>query len=186
MLNSVASPQNIKDYLAVIQELRTAGAPIDAVGIQGHVGRQPRNPAQVLTDLDLFKNLNLPIQITEFDINMQDEQLQADYTRDFLIACYSHPLVTGFTMWGFWEGAHWKPDAAMYRKDWTPKPNLAAWRDLVTKEWATNISQTTPSSGQVAARGHLGRYEITVKKGKTTKTMVYELTKAGTPVQVKI
>lgn len=186
MLNSVASPQNIKDYLAVIEELRGYGAPIDAVGIQGHVGRQPRNPAQVLTDLDMFKNLNLPIQITEFDINMQDEQLQADYTRDFLIACYSHPLVTGFTMWGFWEGAHWKPDAAMFRKDWTPKPNLAAWRDLVTKEWVTNINQTTPSSGQVAARGHLGRYEITVKKGKATKTVVYQLTKAGSPVQVKI
>ncbi|WP_046243711.1 endo-1,4-beta-xylanase [Hymenobacter terrenus] len=186
MLNSVASPRNIKDYLALLAELRTAGAPIDAIGIQGHVGRQPRNPAQVLTDLDMFKDVGLPIQITEFDINMKDEELQADYTRDFLIACYSHPSVTGFTMWGFWEGDHWKPDAAMFRKDWTPKPNLAAWRNLVTKEWNTSVNQTTGPTGAVKARGHLGRYEISVKKGSIVKKVVYQLTKAGAPVKVKI
>ncbi|WP_197076680.1 endo-1,4-beta-xylanase [Hymenobacter terrenus] len=186
MLNSVASPQNIKSFLALVEELRGYGAPIDALGVQGHVGRQPRNPAQVITDLDMFKATGLPVQITEFDINMPDEQLQADYTRDFLIACYSHPLVTGFTMWGFWEGAHWKPDAAMFRKDWTPKPNAAVWQDLVKKQWSTSISQTTAQSGQVKARGHLGRYEITVTKGGSVVKISHQLTKAGLPAKIKI
>jgi endo-1,4-beta-xylanase len=95
MLNSIASPANIKNYLSLYNELKLKGAPIEGLGIQGHVGRQPRNPAQVITDLDLFKPVGLPVQITEFDINMTDEELQADYTRDFLIACYSHPVVTG-------------------------------------------------------------------------------------------
>jgi GH35 family endo-1,4-beta-xylanase len=44
MLNSIASPANIKNYLDTIKRLRNSGAPIDAIGVQGHVGRQPRQP----------------------------------------------------------------------------------------------------------------------------------------------
>ena len=80
MLNNIASPKNIETYLGVIKELQGYGAPIDAIGVQGHVGRQPRSPSQVLTDLDMFKSTGLPVQITEFDINSPDEELQADYT----------------------------------------------------------------------------------------------------------
>jgi endo-1,4-beta-xylanase len=176
MLNNVASPANIREYLQVIAELRAAGAPIEAIGIQGHVGRQPRNPEQVLTDLDMFTPVGLPVQITEFDINMPDEDLQADYTRDFLIACYSHPLVTGFTKWGFWQSAHWKPDAAMFRKDWSEKPSAAVWREWVTKKWTTNVTQTTDNQGIVNTRGYLGRYEITLTKGSKTMKKTQQLT----------
>ena len=89
MLNCVQSPQNISEYIDTIEMLRKKGAPIGGIGVQGHIGRQPRNPEQVLTDLDLFIPTRLPVQITEFDINTPDEELQADYTRDFLIAVYS-------------------------------------------------------------------------------------------------
>ncbi|MEJ7914158.1 MAG: endo-1,4-beta-xylanase, partial [Chitinophagaceae bacterium] len=186
MLNSIASPKNILDYIGIIAELRNAGAPIEAIGVQGHVGRQPRNPAQVLTDLDMFKATGLPVQITEFDINMTDEELQADYTRDFLIACYSHPGVTGFTIWGFWQAAHWKPDAAMFRNDWSAKPNAAVWREWVTKKWKTTFTETTHANGRITSRGHLGRYEITVTKNGTERKVIYHLTKKGKPLQIKL
>ncbi|WP_157687538.1 endo-1,4-beta-xylanase [Pedobacter psychrophilus] len=170
MLNSVSSPATIKTFIALIEELKSYGAPIDAVGIQGHVGRQPRDPVSVLTDLDVMANVNLPIQITEFDINMPDEELQADYTRDFLIACFSHPAVTGFTMWGFWQGSHWKPDAAMFRKDWSPKPNAKVWEDLVTKQWVTNEEKATSGNGEITTTVFNGNYKITLKlEGKTQK-----------------
>lgn len=186
MLNNIASPKNIKEYLTLIKELRTGGAPIDAIGVQGHVGRQPRNPAQVISDLDMFVETGLPVQITEFDINSPDEAMQADYTRDFLIACYSHPVITGFTMWGFWQGAHWKPDAAMFRRDWSPKPNEAEWRNLVTGEWRTNIKAIATTNGEVITRGHLGRYEITVTKGQKIIKEFYQLTKNAKPAQIKL
>ncbi|MHC0442536.1 endo-1,4-beta-xylanase [Flavobacterium sp. 3-210] len=186
MLNSIASPNNIKEYVKLISDLRTKGAPIDAIGIQGHVGRQPRNPEQVISDLELFKSTGLPVQITEFDINMKDEELQADYTRDFLIACYSSPVVTGFTIWGFWEPKHWKPDAAMFRKDWTAKPNAQAWRDLVTKEWKTNFIQESDSKGHVSSRGHFGLYEITVTNGSVVKKVMYQLSKESRKLEIKL
>lgn len=184
MLNSISSPKNITEYLQVVADLRDKGAPVDGIGIQGHVGRQPRDPKQVISDLEMFKSTNLPVQITEFDINMKDEELQADYTKDFLIACYSSPVVTGFTMWGFWEPKHWKRDAAMYRTDWSEKPNAVVWRDLVTKQWQTSFTQETNSKGEIKSKGHLGSYEITITKGNKIKKQIFYLTKKTKPVEI--
>jgi GH35 family endo-1,4-beta-xylanase len=186
MLNSIASPAFIRSYIDTIIRLRNSGAPIEAIGIQGHVGRQPRSPSQVISDLDMFKPLGLPVQITEFDINMTDEQLQADYTRDFLIACYSHPTITGFNIWGFWQGAHWKPDAAMFTNNWTEKLNAAVWREWVTKKWKTNITVTTNKMGMVNNKGHLGNYEVLINYKGKSKKVNYQLTKKSQPLVITI
>lgn len=186
MLNCVQSPQNIREYVDTIQSLRRKGAPIDGIGVQGHVGRQPRNPEQVITDLDLFIPTQLPIQITEFDINTPDEELQADYTRDFLIAVYSHPVVNGVILWGFWEAAHWKPDACMFRKDWTPKANAAIWREWVTGHWKTNVKQSTDKKGFVNVRGHLGSYKVRVTYKNEVKVINCRLDKAGQKLVIQM
>jgi hypothetical protein len=186
MLNSRKSPQTIAQYVALVERLRAAGAPIDVMGIQGHVGRQVRNPEDVLSDLDLLSAPGLELQITEFDINTPDEELQADYTRDFLIALYSHPSVTGFTKWGFWQRRHWKPDAAMFRADWSEKPNAKVWRDLVRGERLTRAEGTTDSAGHLATRGHLGQYEFTVTAGTKLAKQMRSLTKGGASITIQI
>jgi hypothetical protein len=58
---------------------------------------------------------------------MTDETLQADHTRDFNCLFKVIPSKNGFYNLGFY--AHWKPNAAMFRKDWTAKPNAAVWRE---------------------------------------------------------
>lgn len=179
MLNSALSPGTITRFRELIQRLREAGAPIHGIGVQGHVGQQPRAPELVLSDLDLLAGEGLPVQITEFDVNTKDEELQADYTRDFLIACYSHPSLTGFIKWGYWEAKHWKSDAAMFRRDWSEKPNAAVWRDLVLRQWNTRIDAKTPADGGVTTRGHLGRYRITVTRDGVTESRDLVLTRAG-------
>ena len=173
-------------YLALIKRLRALGAPMDGIGIQGHFGQTMPGMEVMLADMDLMASAGLPLQITEFDVNTEDEQLQADFTRDFLIACYSHPAFTGFFNWGFWEGSHWVPRAALYRKDWTPKPNGKVWEELVLGQWRTKFSQKSDAAGLVAARGHRGRYEVVVTANGKTTTQVVELTGKGTDVTVKL
>lgn len=73
-----------------------------------------------------------------------------------------------FLQWGFWEGAHWKPDAAMYRKDWTPKPSLAVWKELILDQWKTRVDSRADAAGQLAAHGHRGRYQATASAGGKT------------------
>lgn len=185
MLNSRKSPETIASYLKIVKALLAAGAPIDVMGVQGHVGRQVRNPEDVLKDLDLLAGAGLELQITEFDINTADEELQADYTRDFLIALYSHPSVSGFTIWGFWEKKHWKADAAMFRADWSEKPNAKVWRELVRGQWLTNVDATTDAEGKVTTRGHLGDYEFNVTAGGKSLRQMRTLTKDGASVTLQ-
>lgn len=186
MLSGPESGAFATKFLALVKDLRAAGAPIDGLGIQGHLGQQLLPPRQVLEDLDLLATANLPIQISEFDINTPDEQLQADYTRDFLIACYSHPAVDGFFKWGFWEGQHWIPQAAMFRRDWSPKPNALVWHEWVLGKWRTRIDEKTDTEGLVIARGHRGTYTVTVHHEGRHRETGLVLGKDGAEISIRL
>ncbi len=159
-----------------IAQLQKEGAPIGGIGIQGHFGSDLTGPVRMLEILDRYAKFGLPIQITEFDVQVPNEQLQADFTRDFLTTMFSHPAVNGVVMWGFWEGRHYAPGAALWRRDWSPKPNGAAWLDLVQQQWQTNVLAKTDDKGTLKTRAFLGDYQITVNAGgrKLEKTVTLE------------
>ena len=171
-------------YEQVIRYLKEQGAPIHGVGLQSHFGARLTSPEKLLQILDRFAAPGLKLQSTEFDINITDEPLQADYTRDFMTTLFSHPAVDGIVMWGFWEGRHWKPNAALWRKDWSIKPNGQAWLDLVTKKWWTDVAATTAADGKCQTRGFLGDYEISVTAAGKTKSAKAQLGKTGQTVKV--
>lgn len=154
-----------QDYLyALVADLRDRGAPVDGIGLQAHFATpQLTPPADLVPVLDRFARLGLPLEITEFDVTTTDEALQADYTRDFLTVAFSHPAVARITTWGFWEPIHWSPSAAMYRADFSPKPNAVAWRDLVHGDWWTRERGRTNRAGEFTTRGFLGDYDVRVE-----------------------
>jgi hypothetical protein len=142
--------------------LKEHGAPIGGIGLQCHFGWSVTPPETALRELDRWAKLGLEIHLTEFDIDTTDEDLQADYTRDLLTLAFSHPSVTAIMTWGFWEGRHWRPDAALWHKDWTLKPNGKAWLDLTTRDWWTSASGVTAADGSFKTRGFFGNHEVTV------------------------
>jgi endo-1,4-beta-xylanase len=150
-------------FYDTIQFLLEQGAPIGGIGEQGHFGGSPPPPERVLATFDRFAAFGLPIQITEFDIDTSDGEVQVAYTRDFLTLAFSHPAVTGVLSWGFWEGRHWKPRAAFWSKDWTLRPNGEVWVDLITRQWWTDADLQTDSDGAATVRGFCGDYEVTVR-----------------------
>ena len=172
---------HIIGFYQILQNLIAEGAPLDGIGLQSHFDTNLTEPDRVLEVLDKFAGLGKDLQVTEFDINIGDDQVQADYTRDFLTTTFSHPAVKGFMIWGFWAGAHWLPSGAMINKDWTTKPNYDVWNDLIFKQWWTDVSGTSATDGTFRARGFLGDYDIEVTPpGGATKT--YPLT-AGSASQ---
>jgi uncharacterized membrane protein len=50
----------------------------------------------------------------------------------------------------------------MFRNDWSPKPNLKAYTDLVYRDWWSNESATTDADGNASARVFKGDYDITI------------------------
>ena len=149
-------------YERQIRDLLAAGAPLGVIGVQCHMGENLTPPHKVIEILDRFGKFNLPIHATEFDIAIDDEQTQGDYLRDFLIAFFSHPATESLTQWGFWEGQHWIPRAALFAKDWRVKPSGQAYLDLVLGQWWTNETRATDRHGSCRVRGFLGDHEVAV------------------------
>lgn len=181
------SPPNDERYTALYdraKRLKDMGAPIDGVGMQSHFGENVQPPTVLLSIYDRFAKLGLPVRITELDIDSNDENLQADYYRDFLTASFSHPNINGIMIWGFWEGSHWRPNAAMFRKDWSPRPTAAVWKDLIFKQWWTDEHVTTSGQGAAKLRGFLGDYEIDAAVGSRHTHAKSKLSASGATVRL--
>jgi GH35 family endo-1,4-beta-xylanase len=160
-------------YEKTIKFLLERKAPLDGIGMQGHFGSSLTAPEDMLAILDRFAKLGKPIWITEYDVDIPDEELAGAFTRDFYTTMFSHPSVGGIVMWGFWDSAHWKHNAPIYRADWTEKPAGAAVRELVQRSWRTDVNGKTDAEGKYAARAFLGEYDVEVAfagKRKVVKT----------------
>lgn len=171
------------DFAATIQYLIEQGAPVEGIGLQSHFPARVTPMEELMKRFDRFAAFGKELEITEFDIDTSDEATQTDYTRDFMTATFSVPSVKAFVMWGFWEGAHWRPRGAMFRRDWSLKPNGGAYEDLVFKQWWTNADGKTATSGTFTTRGFLGDYEIEVTAGGKSKTIRASLPKEGAAVE---
>lgn len=136
---------------------------LDQIGEQGHYNDGNLTDITVLADLISDYNISFdrPIAITEFDVDSTDEQLQADYLRDYLTMSFSQPGVSKFVQWGFWEAAHYLPQAALYREDFSIKPNGQVYEDLVFGRWWTDVRGTT-HDGEFTTDAFQGNYDVQV------------------------
>ncbi|MCU0429266.1 MAG: endo-1,4-beta-xylanase [Cytophagaceae bacterium] len=171
-------------YYNTIKKIKEAGAPIDGIGYQSHFAAALTSPEKIWQILDRFNEFKLEMQVTEFDVDVEDEILQADYTRDFMTAMFAYPAMTGFLTWGYWENAHWKPQAAMYRNDWSIKPNGKIWQELIYKTWWTSFQRKATSN--ITERVFKGSYMYTLKdkSGKVIKQGTFEVSK-DTSLQIE-
>jgi len=179
----------IASFESNVNYIKSLGAPIGGIGMQCHMGASPTPPANFIATLDRYQaNIGLPVRITEFDINTTDEDMQADYLRDFYTAAFSHPSTSGIQMWGFWEKQHWLPNAAMYRADWSEKPAAVAYKKLLFDTWWTKANGSSDTSGAFHGRGFFGDYDVTVTSGGQTvhKTMRLEPGTALTSLDVPL
>jgi len=162
----VLQGNQVDRYVAHIKALQAAGAKVGGIGDQAHFmgGTVPPND-QLWAILNKLGQFGLPVKITEFDINTKDEARQAVDTRRFYKLCFAHPAVSGIMMWGFWEGSHWITNAALWRRDWSIKPNGTAYLKLLD-EWHTQGTAPVDRQGQLQFRGFYGDYQI--RQGTTS------------------
>ena len=149
-------------YEDTARHLIDHGAPITGLGMQGHFAGTLTSPRDAWAILDRFAQFNLPIKITELDIDLEDPILQADYMRDLLTAAFAHEAVHGVTVWGFWAKRHWRATAAHYDENWNRRPVGDAWKTLTQKTWWTHESGTTDAQGTLTLRGFKGQHTLTV------------------------
>ncbi len=147
---------------------------VERIGEQSHYDEGNLTDIAVLGQLidSYYTQFDLPIAITEFTISSTDKQLQADYLRDYLTMSFSQPAIDEFINWGFWAGAHYQADDALYNLDFSIRPHGQVYEDLVFGEWWTDTRGTT-RSGALTTDVFKGDYTITVTLGDqvVTKTL---------------
>lgn len=150
-------------YIAQVESLRARGAPIHGVGVQGHFWGDVVDPVAILARLDQLSVLGLPVWVTEYDAVDADENRRADKLENLYRAAFSHPVVEGILMWGFWAGAHWRgPNAAIVDLDW--RVNAAGLRyEQLLAEWTTNVPLAARPDGVLAFRGFHGTYKVRIE-----------------------
>ena len=180
------SAEHIAGHLAWVRHAREQGAMMDVVGLQGHFNPFLRSLDESYAILDRFAATGYPIHITELDVNLKDEQLQADFMRDIMTLLYSHPAVEKITLWGFWEGRQWMPLAALWRKDWSIKPIGKAWTDLVKSQWRTNAEVLTDGDGMAKVRAFHGDYALTARARGKTASATASVGREGATVTLRL
>lgn len=171
-------------YFDIIKKIKDAGAPLGGIGFQGHMGEDFTPPEQIWKIMDRFSTFGVPLQVTEFDIATEDEAVQADYVRDFTTAIFAHPNSNAVILWGFWEGKIWIPQAALWRKNWQPKPAGEAWMTLMKKTFNTDETRKSDAQGAATSRAFMGQMRVTATKNGVTTTQTVDLDTKGAQVKL--
>ncbi|WP_397546034.1 endo-1,4-beta-xylanase [Rhodothermus marinus] len=169
IINNYANEQPTRNYYKwIIARLLSKGAPLEGIGIQGHFSAPLPSMTEVKAALDEMAVFGLPLSITEYDVRGVSEQAEASFMEDFLTMVFSHPAVESFVMWGFWDGAHWRDNAPLFREDWSLKPSGEVFLELVFDRWWTDTTGVTGADGSWVMRGFLGDYVVEVDYGETS------------------
>ncbi|MFB6162862.1 MAG: endo-1,4-beta-xylanase [Halococcoides sp.] len=191
--NTLRWAQN--QYYEQGQFLADQGVGVDAMGHQAHLGPtnldgQVWSYPQINRLFDKFADLPGTQRITEYDMAgdaWSGQQQRAEVMRAFLKTAYGHPDVDEFVIWGMWDQTHWQGEAPFFQEDWTPKPALDEWRNLVLDEWWTSASGTTDGSGTYTVDAFLGDHEVQVTgPDGTTHTATVSVTDSNAGAQVTV
>lgn len=176
----------LDSYVQQIRYLLKRGVPIGGIGVQGHI-RGSISAARVQQSLDTLAQFNLPIKITEFDVVAPTEAEKTQILTDVYRVAFAHPAVKGILMWGFWEGAHWEPKAALYSRNWQPLPIAKAYLDLLYNKWWTKLDGLTNQVGVLPVRAFFGEYILQVDTGNKVSSLCFTLSpEEKTPKEIVI
>ncbi|MDH3663737.1 MAG: endo-1,4-beta-xylanase, partial [Alphaproteobacteria bacterium] len=184
--SDILAGDRMAELATLLGRLIGENVPIDHIGVQGQFGAQPP-PIQVLSDrLDQLASFDLPLVITAFDMATADQQLQLDFTRDFLTLAFSHPSVEGFVFGRFWQEEDAPIGAALYRRDGTISALGNVYRNLVLQSWWTDIVALSNAEGTLASRVFQGDYMISARKDDQSATATLKLGPDGAKVSLTL
>lgn len=105
--NEGSLPDRTQNMIAAVKALRDEGVPIDCVGMETHLNAKARlTKAEVMRVMKSYADLDVQVQITEFDVNaaISDKNAWSVASRlatVMLQACVESPNCTAFNNWGF-------------------------------------------------------------------------------------
>lgn len=122
--NNIEWADQNQHFINIAKTVINAGAPIDAVGAQAHgltSGVSTDTMKNLLTKL--HNDTGLPVYITEYDINLSDDQQHLNKFKEHLPFFLETEWVHGITLWGWIYGSTWVASSGLIRNG-TPRPAM--------------------------------------------------------------
>ncbi len=96
---------------------------VDGIGVEGHF-LEGTESAIIETKLNELVALNLPVYLSDLDINERDDQVQLDTMKTIFPVFFENQAVKGLTFWGYRENQLWREDAFLLTSTETDRPAL--------------------------------------------------------------
>lgn len=173
-------------YWEQLDFLQKENVDYDGIATQGHSYVQDEydaediyRPTKVLQYYDRWAyEYEKKFSVTEQTFYCDNQEDQADFARDRLIAVFSHPAAHALHLFWYTDnftGAKTEAGCAMlYDREFNKKLGWYQWADLIYNKWWTrNAMTTTDEAGKGQVRGFYGDYDVTVIiDGKEVKTVM--------------
>lgn len=123
--NTIEYEADNSHFIDIVKRIQAAGAPVDALGAQAHDAYKLPT-ATVKTYIDkMASSTGLPVYISEYDIDLADDDMQKTVMAEQFAMFWSHPDVKGVTVWGYVVGQTWRPNTGLMTREGQPRPALS-------------------------------------------------------------
>ena len=130
--NILNTPTKTDNYIKIIKLLQDRDL-IDGIGLQAHF--LETTPLSVIkSNLDKLAATGLPIYVSEYDVNIANDQNQLNKYKEQFPVLWQHPGVRGMTLWGYQQGQIWRTDAYLLTSNGTERPALTWLRQYLQTE----------------------------------------------------
>jgi endo-1,4-beta-xylanase len=123
--NNIEYAADNSNFISIVNAIKAAGAPIDAIGAQAHDAyKLPTSTVQGFLD-KLTAMTGLPVYITEYDINLADDTQQQMVMQSEFTMFWNDSNVRGITLWGYIVGATWEMNSGLMTSSGTMRPAMS-------------------------------------------------------------
>jgi GH35 family endo-1,4-beta-xylanase len=109
-------------FIAYAEPVMEAGL-LDAVGCQAH-GLHDQSFEELKTNLQKIADIGAWVYISEYDIDVADDNQQKNIMEQQFTLFYEHPSVAGITLWGYILGRTWRANTGIKHESGAHRPAL--------------------------------------------------------------
>jgi endo-1,4-beta-xylanase len=129
--NTIEYANDNSHFIDIVNRIKAAGAPIDAIGAQAHDAyKQPTAMVQMYID-KLASSTGLPVYISEYDINLADDNQQQSVMQSQFTMFWNDDNVKGITVWGYIVGQTWEANTGLMTSAGQKRPAMTWLMDFL-------------------------------------------------------
>jgi endo-1,4-beta-xylanase len=129
--NNIEYANDNSHTIDIVNKIKSAGAPIHGVGAQAH-GCANLSASTVQMYIDkIATQTGLPIYISEYDLNIADDNKQRDVMQSQFTMFWNDSNVKGITIWGYIVGSTWVTNSGLMTSSGTMRPAMTWLMDFL-------------------------------------------------------